>query len=56
MKIYPQKNGAYTKQELRDLAALLLKGGYSVRISKRKVNEKPVEMVEFIGDGERFEE
>lgn len=56
MRIYPQKNGAYTKQELRDLAALLLKGGYTVRISKRKVNDKPVEMVEFIGDGERFEE
>ncbi len=56
MRIYPQKNGAYTKQELRDLAALLLKGGYTVRISKRKVNEKPVEMVEFIGDCERFEE
>lgn len=56
MRIYPQKNGAYTKQELRDLATLLLKGGYTVRICKRKVNEKATEMVEFIGDGERFEE
>jgi hypothetical protein len=50
MKIYAQKNGTYTKQELLDLAALLLKGGYTVRRGKQRVDGKPVEFVEFHGD------
>lgn len=50
MKIYAQKNGTYTKQELLELATLLIKGGYTVRRSKLKINEKPTEVVEFFGD------
>ena len=50
MKIYAQKNGTYTKQELLDLATLLIKGGYTVRRGKVKINDKPTEVVEFFGD------
>lgn len=50
MRIYAQKNGSYTKQELLDLSTLLIKGGYTVRRCKVKVNEKPTEIVEFFGD------
>ena len=50
MRIYAQKNGTYTKQELLDLATLLIKGGYTVRRGKQKVDGKPVEFVEFFGD------
>lgn len=50
MKIYAQKNGTYTKQELLDLSTLLIKGGYTVRRCKMKINDKPTEVVEFFGD------
>ena len=50
MKIYAQKDGSYTKQELLDLSTLLIKGGYTVRRGKQKVEGKPVEIVEFFGD------
>lgn len=50
MKIYAQKNGTYTKQELLDMATLLIKGGYTVRRGKTKIDGKPVEFVEFTGD------
>ena len=50
MKIYAQKNGTYTKKELLELATLLIKGGYTVRCGKVKINEKPTEIVEFFGD------
>ena len=50
MKIYAQKNGTYTKQELLDLATLLIKGGYTVCRRKAKINDKPTEIVEFFGD------
>lgn len=50
MKIYAQKNGSYTKQELLELSTLLIKGGYTVRRCKVKINDKPTEVVEFFGD------
>lgn len=50
MKIYAQKNGSYTKQELLELSTLLIKGGYTVRRCKVKINDKPTEIVEFFGD------
>lgn len=50
MKIYAQKSGTYTKQELLDMATLLIKGGYTVRRGKAKIDGKPVEYVEFSGD------
>ena len=50
MKIYAQNGGSLTKQELLDLATLLIKGGYTVRRRKMKINDKPTEIVEFFGD------
>lgn len=50
MKIYAQNGGSLTKQELLDLATLLIKGGYTVRRRKVKINDKPTEIVEFFGD------
>lgn len=50
MKIYAQKNGTYTKQELLELATLLIKGGYTVQRCKVKINDKPTEIVMFFGD------
>lgn len=50
MKIYAQNGGSLTKQELLDLATLLIKGGYTVRRRKAKINDKPTEIVEFFGD------
>ena len=47
MRIFAQKNGSYTKGELLDLATLLIKGGYTVRRGKTKIDGKPVEIVEF---------
>lgn len=49
MKIFAQKDGSYTKQELLDIATLLIKGGYTVRRGKEKVDGKYVEFVEFTG-------
>lgn len=40
MKIFAQKGYKYTEQELRDMALLLVKGGYTVKFSKVKVNDK----------------
>ena len=45
--IYAQPNGTYTKQELLDIATLLIKGGYTVRRGKAKIDGKPVEFVEY---------
>ena len=50
MRIYAQKDGSYTKQELLELSTLLIKGGYTVRRGKQRVEGKPVEIVEFYGD------
>lgn len=50
MKIYAQKNGSYTKQELLELSTLLIKGGYTVQRCKVKINDKPTEVVVFFGD------
>ena len=50
MRIYAQASGSYTKQELLDMSTLLIKGGYTVRRGKAKIDGKPVEFVEFTGD------
>lgn len=52
MKIFAQKNGAYTKQEIIELAVLLVKGGYTVRRGKMKKEgmKSLVEFIEFTGD------
>lgn len=51
MKIYAQKNGTLTQNDMQQIANLLLKGGYTVRLGKAKVNDKLVKAVEFTGDG-----
>lgn len=52
MKIYAQKNGTLTQGEMQEIASLLIKAGYTVRLSTAKVSEsKRVKAVEFTGDG-----
>ncbi len=50
MMIFAQQNGSYTKQELLDMATLLIKGGYTVKRGKAKIEGKPVECIVFAGD------
>lgn len=50
MKIYAQKNGTLTQNELYELAGLLIKAGYTVKIGRAKVGEKFVKAVEYTGD------
>ena len=50
MRISAQKDGSYTKQELLEIATLLVKGGYTVQRGKQRVDGKPAEYVEFFGD------
>lgn len=47
MKIYAQNGGSLTRQERLDLATLLVKAGYSVRLGKAKIDGKATEYVEF---------
>ena len=51
MRIFAQKGGTLTQGELYELAGLLIKAGYTVRIGKAKVGEKFVKAVEFTGEG-----
>ena len=46
MKIYTQPNGKLTEQDRLQLATLLIKAGYTVRIHKEMINSKPVQVVE----------
>lgn len=57
MKIFAQKGYKYTEQELRDMALLLVKGGYTVKFSKVKSGDKTWDKcVEFTtDDGEQNE-
>ena len=57
MKIYAQRNCTLTQGELYELAGLLIKAGYTVRIGKAKVGEKYVKAVEYTGaDGKEITE
>ena len=57
MKIYAQKNCTLTQAELYELAGLLIKAGYTVRIGRAKVGDKLVKAVEYTGaDGKETEE
>ena len=49
MKIYAQKNCTLTQAELYELAGLLIKAGYTVRIGRAKVGDKLVKAVEYTG-------
>ena len=56
MKILSQKGQTLTKAEMLELAGLLIKAGYTVRLGKAKVGEKYVQAVEFTGpDGKEPE-
>lgn len=41
MRIHPQKCGSLTESERLDIARLLVKAGYTVRIGKEKPANKP---------------
>ena len=60
MRIQPQKNGSLTESERLDIARLLVKGGYTVRIGKEKPTNKPnaayVCYIEFTAPGPKNEE
>lgn len=53
MKIFAQKNGSLTKQELLDISTLLVKGGYTVKRDEVKVGNNYIEFIEFTGDDEK---
>ena len=46
MKIYAQPNGKLTEADRLQLATLLIKAGYTVRIHKETMSGKPVQVVE----------
>lgn len=60
MRIHPQKNGSLTESERLDIARLLVKAGYTVRIGKEKPANKPngayVFYIEFTAPGQKNEE
>lgn len=46
MKIYAQPNGKLTEADRMQLATLLVKAGYTVKIGKETIGGKPVMVVE----------
>lgn len=60
MRIYPQKNGSLSETERLEIARLLVKAGYTVRIVKEKPTNKPngayVVSIEFTAPGQKNEE
>lgn len=46
-RIYPSKNGTFNAEDRQNLASLLIKAGYSVRIGKDKQKNTSVYFVEF---------
>ena len=57
MRIQPQKCGSLTESERLDIARLLVKAGYTVRIGKEKPANKPngayVFYIEFTAPGQQ---
>ena len=60
MRIYPQKNGSLSETERLEIARLLVKAGYTVRIGKEKPANKPngayVFYIEYSAPGQSREE
>lgn len=55
MEIFKQKNGEMTRAELLEVGALLVKAGYTVRRTKRRVRSEDkyaTELLEVFPDGE----
>lgn len=50
MKIYAQKGRTLTQAEILELAGLLVKAGYAVKLSRVKVDNKAVLAVDFTGE------
>lgn len=46
-RIFPSKNGTLNAEDRQNLASLLIKAGYSVRIGKDKLKSTTVYFVEF---------
>lgn len=54
MLIHAQKLGSLTEQELRDIAALLLKGGYTVSLTRiKKEDGKLAKALRVKGDDDK---
>ena len=55
MKIYEQKDGQLNKDDRLELAKLLVKAGYTVRIGKEKPKGKStnIQFVEYMEDAEK---
>lgn len=60
MRIQPQKGGSLTEPERLEIARLLIKAGYTVRIGKEKPTNKPngayVAFIEYTVPGHKFSE
>lgn len=60
MRIFPQKNGSLTEPERLEIAKLLIKAGYTVRVGKEKPANKPngayVFYIEFTAPGQKNNE
>lgn len=55
MEIYKQKNGDTTRADLVEIGNMLVKAGYTVRRTKRKIRAEDkysTEMIEFYGDAD----
>ncbi|MCC0634558.1 resolvase [Clostridioides sp. ZZV14-6154] len=46
-KIYAQKNGSLNDADRLEIARLLIKAGYTVRLDKEKENNKSISCVEY---------
>ncbi|CCL55262.1 hypothetical protein [Clostridioides difficile] len=46
-KIYAQKNGSLNDTDRLEIARLLIKAGYTVRLDKEKENNKSISCVEY---------
>lgn len=60
MSIQPQKNGSLSEPERLEIARLLIKAGYTVRVGKEKPANKPngayVAYIEYTAPGQKFSE
>ena len=46
-RIYPAKNNAWNEDDRMEIAQILLKGGYSVRVSSEKQGSRTVYFIEY---------
>lgn len=60
MRIQAQKYGSMTETDRLDMARILIKAGYVVRIGKEKASGKPnaayIQYLEYVTPGQKFTE